>query len=68
MKIIIFKVLIALIIFAAELKQYTFRIQQSLKLTDNNFYKFIMKFCFVSNKRKQRVRRENYKEKKIVSN
>ena len=55
MKITIFKVLNAPIIFTAELKQYTFRIQQGVKLINNNFYKFIKKFYFVSNKHKQRV-------------
>jgi hypothetical protein len=54
-KIIIFKVLIVPTIFVVVLKQNTFRIQQSLKLTDNNFYKFIKKFCFVFDKHKHRV-------------
>jgi hypothetical protein len=51
-KIIIFKVSIVVIIFTVGLKQYTFRIQQSLKRIDNNFYKFIKKLCFVSDKDK----------------
>jgi hypothetical protein len=55
----IFKILIAPIVFVIGLKQYNFRIQQSLKFIDNNFYKFIKKFCFVSDKHKQRVCREN---------
>jgi len=51
-KINIFKVLITSIIFIIELKQYTFKIQQNLKFIDNNFYKFIKKFCFVFYKHK----------------
>jgi hypothetical protein len=54
-KIIIFKVLIVSTIFVVVLKQNTFRIQQSLKLIDNNFCKFIKKFCFVFDKHKHRV-------------
>jgi hypothetical protein len=55
----IFKILIAPTVFVMGLKQYNFRIQQSLKFIDNNFYKFIKKLCFVSDKHKQRVCREN---------
>jgi hypothetical protein len=54
-KIIIFKVLIASITCATELNQYIFRIQQNLKFIHNNFYKFVKKLCFVSDKHKQRV-------------
>ena len=51
-KINIFKVLITSIIFIIELKQYTLKIQQNFKFINNNFYKFIKKFCFVFYKHK----------------
>jgi len=63
-KIIIFKVLIIVIIFAVGLKQYTFRIQQNFKCIDNSFYKFIKKLCFVSDKYKQKVCRKKIRESK----
>jgi hypothetical protein len=64
MKITMFNILIALTIFAVGLKQYTFRIQQSLKLIDNKFYKFIKKLCLVYDRHnKQKVCREKLRRK-----
>jgi hypothetical protein len=65
-KITIFKILNVSTIFTVELKQYAFRIQQDLKLINNNFYKFIKKFYFVSDKRKQRVCIEKIRERIIL--
>jgi hypothetical protein len=48
----IFKILIAPTVFVIGLKQYNFKIQQSLKFIHNNFYKFIKKFCFIFDKHK----------------
>ena len=65
MKITMFNILIAPTIFVVGLKQYIFRIQQSLKLIDNNkFYKFIKKLCLIYDRHnKRRVCREKLRRK-----